>query len=73
METPEAVNLTEFCSILNNEQSNFLALTLDAQTHKTTIKLKVAANRKLTNGFDSTPKLAKNGTVWGTGPDALNR
>ena len=72
METPEAVNLTEFCSILHNEHSKFLALTLDAQTHKTTIKIKVAANRKITNGFDSTTKLAKKGTVWGTGPEVLD-
>ena len=46
METPETVNLTEFCSILNNEQSKLLTLTMDAQTHKTTIKLKIAATRK---------------------------
>ena len=48
--------LTEFCSILNNEQIKFLALTLDAQTHKTTIKLKIAANRKTYEwlGFNQT-------------------
>ena len=46
METHETVNQTEFCPILNNEQFKLLALTLVAQTHKKTIKLKIAAHRK---------------------------
>ena len=37
-ESPETVNLTEFCPILYNEQFKLLAFTLDAQTHKTTIQ-----------------------------------
>ena len=45
------VNLTEFHPRHNNEGSNLLAFALDVQTHKTTIKLKIAANRKLTQCF----------------------
>ena len=42
-ESPESFNLAD--PMLNNEQFNLVAFTLDAQTHKTTIKLKIAANR----------------------------
>ena len=45
METPETVSLTEFCPMLDNEQFKLHDLTLAAQTYKTTIKLKIAANR----------------------------
>ena len=34
--------LTESFPMLDNEQFKLLALTLDAQTHKTTIKLTIA-------------------------------
>ena len=40
------MEITEFCPMPNNEQFKLLALTLDAQTHKTTIKLTIAASRK---------------------------
>ena len=45
-ESPETVNLTESCPIHNDEGFNLLGFTQDAQTHKTIIKLKIAANRK---------------------------
>ena len=48
METPETVNLTEFHPRYNNEQANLLVFTLDGCNHETTIKLKIAINRKLT-------------------------
>ena len=44
-------NETEFHSRHNNETSNLLAFALDVQTHKTTIKLKIAANRELMKCF----------------------
>ena len=43
--------LTEFCPRHNNKQSNLLAFALHVQTHKTTIKLKIAADRKLRKYF----------------------
>ena len=46
---------------------------MDAQTHKTTIKLTIVPAEKLTNVDDSTTKLAGIGSAWGTGPAALNR
>ena len=46
METPVTANPSEFCPMLNNEQFKLLALTLDTQAHKTTIKIKIAAHRK---------------------------
>ena len=39
-------SITEFHPRHNNEPFNLLAFALDAHTHKTTIKLKIAANRK---------------------------
>ena len=60
--------------ILDNERFNLLAFTLDEQTYKTTIKLRIAANGKTHELlFYSTTKLARIGTAWGTGPEALNR
>ena len=53
--------------------SSFLALPLDAQMLKTTIKLTIAVNKKLTNVDESTTKLAGIGAAWGTGPAVLNR
>ena len=55
--------------------SRFLVSTLDAQTLKTTIKLTIAVNKKLThtNVDELTTKLAGNGSAQGTGPAALNR
>ena len=47
----ETVNLTQFCSMLNNESFKFLALTLDAQTQKITIKLRITANKKTHEGL----------------------
>ena len=48
METPETVNLTEFHPRYNNEQTYLLGFALDGYTHETTIKHKIAADRKLT-------------------------
>ena len=48
METPETVNLTEFHSRYNNEQTNLIVFALDGYIHETTIKLKIAAEKKLT-------------------------
>ena len=46
MELHETVKLTEFHPRHSNQKSNLLAFALDVQTHKTTIKIKIAANRK---------------------------
>ena len=54
---------------MNN--SRFLAWSLDAQKLKTTIKLTIAVNRKITRVDESTNKLARNGSVQGTGPAVL--
>ena len=59
------------CLTMNN--SRFLVSTLDAQMLKTTIKLTIVVNKKLTNVDDSTTKLAGIGCAQGTGPAALNR
>ena len=40
---------------------------------KTTIKLTIAVNRKLSNVDETTAKLAGIGCVWATGPAGLNR
>ena len=56
---------------MNKQISLFLAL--DGYTHETTIKLKITANRKLTNTFESTTKLARTGSAQGTESGALNR
>ena len=51
-----------------------LVWPLDPQKLKTTIKLTIAVNRKeLTRVDESTTKLARNGSAWGTGPAVLNR
>ena len=47
---------------MNN--SKFLALTLDAQILKITMKLTNGVNRKLTNVNKSTTKLAGIGSAW---------
>ena len=59
----------------NNQTYNarFLALPLDVQILKTTIKLTFAVTEKLTNVDESTTKLSRIGSAWGTGPAALNR
>ena len=51
METPESVNLAEFCPRYNNEQNKCPCFALEGHTCKTTIKLKIAADRKLTNAL----------------------
>ena len=45
------VPLTEFHPRHNNEQINLLVFALDGHTCKTTIKLKIAADRKLTKSL----------------------
>ena len=67
------VNLTEFHARHNKEQSNVLAFALDVQTCKTTIKLKIAADRKPMKSFESTTKQARTGSAWGTESGVLNR
>ena len=59
METPETVNLTEFHPMYNNERTNLLVFTLDGCNHKTRIKLKIAAERKLELLNESTTKLTR--------------
>ena len=51
MESPGTVNLTEFHPRHNNEQTNLLVFALDGYTHETTIKPKIAADRKLTKSL----------------------
>ena len=45
----ETVNLTEVSSMLNNEQFKLLALALDAQTSKTTIKHTIVMSSRRTD------------------------
>ena len=45
----ETVNLTEVSSMLNNEQFKLLALALDAQTSKATIKLTIVMSSRRTD------------------------
>ena len=45
METPETVNVTGFHPRYNNECANLLVFTLEGQTCKTTIKLKIADDK----------------------------
>ena len=59
--------------MLDNEQFKLLALTLDAQTLKTTIKLKLLPTENFTSMDDMTNELAGIGSVRGTGSSALNR
>ena len=46
-------------------------MPLDAQMLKTTIKLTIAVNRKLTSVDESTTKLSRIGSAQGTGPAVL--
>ena len=64
---------TEFCPRYNNKQTKLLVFTLEGHTHKTTIKLKIADKKNLQLHFDSTTKLARTGSAWGTESGALNR
>ena len=73
MKTLETVNVTEICPMHDNEYSSFLVSTLDVQMLKTTIKLTIAVNKKLTNVDERATKLAGIGSAWGTGTEALNR
>ena len=66
-------NLTEFHPRYNNEQTNLLVFTLEGHTCKTTIKLKIADDKKLLELFESTTKLARTGSAQGTESGALNR
>ena len=73
METPETVNQTEFHPRYNNEQTNLLVFTLEGHTCETTIKLKIADVKNLLKLFESTTKLARTGSAWGTESGMLNR
>ena len=72
-ESPETVNLTEFCSICDDEQFNLLASLWMHKLTRQQSNLKLLPTEKLMNGFDSTTKLASIGYAWGTGPEVLNR
>ena len=73
METPETVNLTEFYPRYNNELTNLLVFTLEGHTCEKTIKHKIAYDKNLLKLIESTTKLAKTGSAWGTESEALNR
>ena len=73
METPETVNLTEFHPRYTNEQVNLLVNALDGCMCKSMIKLKITDEKNLQYQNDSTTKLAKTGSAWGTESGLLNR
>ena len=52
---------------------NVLANVMDGCTCKSTIKLKIADEKNLQLHFDSTTKLARTGSAWGTESEVLNR
>ena len=55
-----------------NDPISLLSLWMHKLTRQQS-NLKLLLTEKLTNGFDSTTKLARVCTAWGTGPEALNR
>ena len=65
--------LTEFHPRYNNEQTNLLVFALQGHTHETTVKLKIADVKNSLKLFESTTKLARTGSAWGTESGALNR
>ena len=55
-----------------NDSSSLLSLWMHKLTRQQS-KLKLLPTEALMNCFDSTTKLARIGTAWGTGPEVLNR
>ena len=65
--------LTEICPRYMNEQVNLLANAVDGCTCESTIKLKIADEKNLQDHNESTAKLARTGSAWGTESGVLNR
>ena len=55
-----------------NDSISLLLLWMHKLTRQQS-NLKLLPTEKLMNDFDSTTKLARIGTAWGTGPEVLNR
>ena len=67
------MGVTEFHPRYTNKQTNLLVNALNRCTCESTIKLKIADENNLQLCFDSTTKLARTASAWGTESGALNR
>ena len=65
--------LTEICPRYMNEQVNLLVNAVDGCTCESRIKLKIADEKNLQDHNESTTKLARTGSAWGTESGVLNR
>ena len=73
MEIPETVNLTEFRPRYTNKQVNLLVNALDVCMCESTIKLKITDKKNLQYHSESTTRLVRTGSAWGTESGVLNR